>query len=309
MHPSAQVRSQGATARAQACLWCSQPFEDTARHRGRITFCAACGAATTDPPPDAGELARAYDDWYRPEHEARFSFAGDAILGRTRGLLASRIDAIAPPGPVLDVGAGDGTLVDALRARGRDTTGVERNPRRTDFRDTPLSEIEGEWAAVVFWHSLEHLPEPGEAVAQTARLLKPGGIVAIAVPNTASLQAEAFGDRWLHLDLPRHLVHLSTTSLTTGLAKRGFEIERTSQVRGGQIVVGWLQGFVGLLAGRPDLYQALRRERARATPQSLPRRWFAILAGVALLPLAVLAAAVEIIMGRGGTIYIEARLG
>lgn len=298
----------GTAARAKACVWCGQPFGDDARHRGRITFCAACGAATTDPPPDADELARAYDGWYRPEGEARFSFAGDAILGRTRGLLASRIDEIAPPGPVLDVGAGEGTLVDALRARGRDTTGLERNPLRPDFRDAPLTEIDGEWAAVVFWHSLEHLPEPGEAIAQAARLLKPGGVVAVAVPNTASVQAEAFGERWLHLDLPRHLVHLSTKSLSLGLTGRGFEVERTSQVRGGQIVIGWLHGLVGLLPGRPDLYQALRRKHARAAPQSPARRAFAILAGTALLPLAVLAAAGEIILRRGGTIYMEARL-
>ncbi len=78
----------------------------------------------------------------------------------------SRIDAIAPPGPVLDVGAGDGTLVDALRARGREAIGLERNPLRPDFREETARGARGrrEWAAVIFWHSLEHLPEPGEAI-------------------------------------------------------------------------------------------------------------------------------------------------
>ena len=173
---------------------------------------------------------------------------------------------------MLDVGAGDGTLIDALRARGREATGIERNPTRADLRDEPLTEVKGEWAAVVFWHSLEHLPDPGEAIRQAARLLLPGGVVVVAVPNTDSLQARAFGDRWLHLDMPRHLVHFSTRSLLSGLPNGGFRIEHTSFLRGGQILIGWLQGLVGLLPGRPDLYQALRRDGARGVDQSLRLR-------------------------------------
>jgi SAM-dependent methyltransferase len=270
--------------------------------------CTGCGAATTDPPPSAEELAEAYGDWYRPHAERRFYFAADAILNRTRGLLAARIDEIAPAGPVLDVGAGDGTLIDSLRSRGREATGLERNPARTDLRDEPLAEVKGEWAAVIFWHSLEHLPDPGEAIRQAARLLLPGGVLVVAVPNTDSLQARAFGDRWLHLDMPRHLVHLSTRSLRSGLQQGGFRVERISSLRAGQILIGWLQGLVGLLPGHPDLYQALRRERARGVHQSTPKRIGAILAGVVLVPVAGLAAATEIALHRAGTVYIEARL-
>ena len=300
-----------APPRATTCIWCGAPLGEGTEHRGRLSFCAACGAGMTDPPPGPEELAEAYGDWYRPAGgEQRFSFAGDAILGRTRGLLAARINVIAPEGPVLDVGAGDGTLVDALRAQGRETVGLERNPLRPDFREESLDELEGDgtYAAVVFWHALEHVPEPGDAITQAARLLKPGGIVAIAVPNSGSLQAEVFGLRWLHLDLPRHLVHLSTKSLAAGLTERGFVIQRTSQMRGGQIVIGWLQGLVGALPGHPDLYQALRRSHARSASQSTLKRWATVAAGIALLPVAALAAVAEIIIGRGGTVYMEARL-
>jgi SAM-dependent methyltransferase len=221
--------------------------------------------------------------------------------------LAARIDEIAPAGPVLDVGAGDGALIDALRARGREATGLERSPTRADFRDEPLSEVEGEWAAVVFWHSLEHLPDPGDGIRQAARLLMPGGIIAVAVPNIDSLQARAFGDHWLHLDLPRHLVHFSTRSLLSGLRERGFEVERISFLRAGQILIGWLHGLVGLLPGRPDLYQALRRERARGVKQPLGTRLVAVVAAVLLSPVAAIGAIAEIAMRRAGTVYVEAR--
>jgi len=294
------------------CAWCGQPLDETAeRLEGRIR-CARCGAATTDPWPTGEELERAYGEWYRPAGDGRrFSFGGEAILGRTRGLIAGRVDEIAPPGPVLDVGAGTGALVDALARTGRDATGLERgaDSDRADFRDESLDEVAGDgtWAAIVLWHALEHLPEPGDAIHQAARLLRPGGVIAIAVPNSSSLQAETFGDRWLHLDIPRHLVHLSTESLTAGLEREGFRVERVSNLRGGQIAIGWLCGLVGSLPGGLDLYQALRRPDAQMARQSGAKRMLSIAAGVVLFPVALVASAVEVAMRRGGTIYVEAR--
>ena len=285
-----------------SCAWCGAQLDGGAvRLRGR-TRCRRCGAATTDPWPTQEELARAYGDWYRPPSGRRFTFVGDALLRRTRAALARRLDAIAPPGPILDVGAGDGVLVDALTRRGRETAGLERG-------DPPLEEIDREFAAVVFWHSLEHLPAPGAAIAHAARVLKPRGVVAVAVPNTASLQARAFGDRWLHLDPPRHLVHLDARGLRAGLERHGMTIERESHVRGGQIVIGWLDGLVGSLPGDLRLYQTLRHPAARSAPVSDRERAQTLVAGVGLLPLAAACAGVEIALRRGGTVYVEARRG
>ena len=187
--------------------------------------------------------------------------------------------------------------------------GLERNPRRDDMLEGPLERIEGdgEWAAVVFWHSLEHLPRPGVAVDEAARLLRRDGVAVIALPNTDSIQARAFGDRWLHLDLPRHLVHLPQDALLVRLSAAGFAVERVSPVRGGQIVIGWLAGLVGSLPGAPDLYQALRRPEARHGPLGVRQRLTALIAGVLLLPLAVGCACAEVALRRSGTVYVEAR--
>ena len=73
--------------------------------------------------------------------------------------------------------------------------------------------VEREWAAVVFWHSLEHLPSAGEDLDRAVAGLRPRGVLVIAMPNADSLQARAFGDRWLALDLPRHLVHVPAAAL------------------------------------------------------------------------------------------------
>jgi SAM-dependent methyltransferase len=302
---SVAVRAGNVTA----CLWCREPYGERADHLTGRTRCQRCGAATTDPFPSEAELEAAYGDWYRPATERRFFVAVDALLARSRGWLASRLDRLAPPGPVLDVGAGDGILVDALRARGREAVGLERSPNRADFIEGSVGDVDGEWAAVVFWHSLEHLPDASDAIEHAARLVVPGGLIAVAVPNNDSVQARAFGDRWLHLDMPRHVLHLSTASLEEGLRRNGLEVEHVSYLRAGQTVIGWLQGLVGKLPGRPDLYQALRRTGAREVDQPASTRALAIAGAVVLLPVATLAALGEMVIRRGGTVYVEARRG
>ena len=129
----------------------------------------------------------------------------------------------------------------------------------------------------------------------------------IAVPNAGSLQASVFGDRWFGLDLPRHLVHLPARALMLRLAALGMQPERISHFRGGQIVFGWLHGLVGLLPGGPDLYAAIRRPAARTVQLSAPRRMATLAAAVVLLPAALAGAAIEIVLRRGGSVYVEAR--
>jgi SAM-dependent methyltransferase len=290
-----------------ACAWCAADLPASADRSGGRVRCASCGAATTDPWPSGETLARAYEGWYRPDG-GRFSGPGDALLKRSRGALAKRLDRIAPPGPMLDVGAGDGTLIDALRRHGRETIGLELVSTRPDIRAADITEIEETgFAAIVFWHSLEHLPKPAAALEAAARKLASGGVLVVAVPNSDSLQARAFGDRWLALDIPRHLVHLPAKALLDRLAELGLRVERTSHLRGGQVVFGWLHGLVGTLPSDPDLYDAIRRPQARRAHLSPPARAAFIASAAALLPVAAIGAATEAALKRGGSIYVEAR--
>lgn len=288
------------------CVWCEAPLRGASAREpvAGVRRCGACGSATTDPWPDDVTLDAAYAEWYRPDG-GRFSFVGDAVLRRTRGRLAVRIADVAPPGPVLDIGSGDGALVDALRAVGREAVGVERVD--SDAASEPMSVADGRFAAIVLWHSLEHLRHPGRTLAAAADKLLPGGVVFVAIPNYASLQARLFGSAWFALDLPRHLVHLPAAALIDRLRSLGLTIERTSHVRGGQVVFGWLVGFVGLLPGDLRLYDAIRRPPARERPMGRLTRAASLAAGVAVLPAALVAAGIEVALRRGGSVYVEAR--
>lgn len=295
----------GTPSAPTGCVWCGAAFgQDAVVLPGR-RGCPRCGAATTCPWPTDRELAHAYAR-YRPA-SGRFAGPGDALLRRLRGSLAARLDAVAPPGRVLDVGAGDGALVDALRARGREAVGLERDSRHPHVREAELTEMDGPWAAVVFWHSLEHLRAPGRALDHAATVLVSGGVVVVAIPNADSVQARLFGARWLALDLPRHLIHVPAHALLTRLRAAGLHPERISHWRGGQGLFGWLHGLVGALPGRPDLYAAIRRPAARSRPLTPAQRAGALLAAAAVTPVALAGAGLEVALRRGGSVYVEAR--
>jgi len=299
--------SRAARTLDPACAWCGRPLPPVpAEGSPHVAVCPNCGAGTTLPPPTDAELDAAYGTWYRPA-EGRFSGLGDRVLRRSRGALARRVDRRAPAGPILDVGSGDGVLLDALHAAGRHAEGLERETTRPDVRAQRVDQVEGGWSAIVFWHSLEHLRAPTEALRAAADRLRPDGLLVVAIPNFGSLQAAAFGARWFALDVPRHLAHVPARTLLSLLREEDLRVERVSHLRGGQVVFGWLQGLVGLLPGQPDLYDAIRRPEARRTPLG-PGRRAAILAGAAALwPVALAAAGVEALLRRGGSVYVEAR--
>ena len=250
----------------------------------------------------------AYGGWYRPV-DGRFSGMGDRIFVHLRGRLARRLDRIAPEGPILDVGSGTGALLTALRRRGRDAVGLERGTTHAEgVEDRGILELtDGGWAAIVFWHSLEHLRAPGEALERAAALLRQGGVLVVALPNAASLQARVFGDRWFALDLPRHLVHVPSNALLSKLRENGLRVERVSYARGGQVVFGWSYGIVGAMPGHLDLYDAIRKPNARSVQVSPGKRRATLALAALTLPIAASAAFVEILMRRGGTVYVEAR--
>lgn len=288
------------------CAWCDHRFDAFDKRCAGRVWCAQCGVATTSPWPSERQLDEAYGDWYRPA-AGRFAGLGDAVLRRTRASLANRLHRTLPPGPVLDVGAGDGTLVEAFVRRGREAVGLEPHASGPHLRDAGIEEMTGGWAAVIFWHSLEHLRQPARALSQAASLLVPGGLLVVAVPNAASLQARAFGDRWFALDLPRHLVHLSPAPLLSKIEGLGLRVERVSYLRGGQVVFGWVHGLAGQLPGQPDLYETIRRGEARRMAQTPARRGYTLAAAAAAVPLALVATGAEAVTRSGGTIYVQAR--
>ncbi len=203
-----------------------------------VLACPACGLAFTQPRLEPEDFATYYPDSYsayEPNAGARPS------LGERLGALHR--EAIIrygpyrevwkrPPGRLLDVGCGVGDLAAAFGRHGWEACGLEPSSQAAEharaagvdavagtLADAPWPD--GHFDAIVFNHSLEHVSDPAEAVAAAARLLRPGGLLAIAVPNFGSWQRRLFGSAWFQLDLPRHLQHFDRGSLTALVSRAG----------------------------------------------------------------------------------------
>ena len=92
-------------------------------------------------------------------------------------------------GRVIDVGCGVGHSYDLLAPR--QTVGVDLDPaalagqeRETavaDMRSLPFPDDSFDGAIAV--HSIEHVPDPQRALAEIARVMKPGGTAVLVTPN------------------------------------------------------------------------------------------------------------------------------
>ncbi len=137
-------------------------------------------------------------------------------------------------GRLLDVGAGRGTLVEGLALLGWRAEGLDFDPqavqaaraRGLSFHLGGLAGQkfpDGAFDAVTMSHSLEHVHDPVAWLAEARRILRSGGRLAIATPNTASLLHRRFGMHWFSLDPPRHLHLFNRKALASALRKAGFE--------------------------------------------------------------------------------------
>jgi ubiquinone/menaquinone biosynthesis C-methylase UbiE len=64
----------------------------------------------------------------------------------------------------------------------------------TDAQELPFSQAS--FDALVAFHLIEHLPNPEKFLQEAARVLRPGGLLALATPNPTGLGALVMKDRW-----------------------------------------------------------------------------------------------------------------
>lgn len=237
--------------RLDSCPICSKPefknkliVEDksVSRESFAIVQCAGCGFQFTNPRPDSAEIGRYYesDDYVSHNSGAAglinqaYKVARFFTMRRKVGLL----NKLAPRrGRLLDYGCGTGHFLAAAKSAGWQVAGLEPNARARDeasqrlgqpIGQESLSSFEpGTFDAITLWHVLEHVHLLNETLAQLTALLKPDGVLLIAVPNVESLDAQHYRELWAAYDVPRHLYHFAPKTMAQLLKKYKLSVRQT----------------------------------------------------------------------------------
>ena len=146
-------------------------------------------------------------------------------------------------GKILDFGCGNGWLLDNLKSAGWEAYGLDFDPKAIEFCNSKglkaaLGDIgsqnypENYFDAITINHVIEHVHEVDQLIKDAFKVLKKGGKLIIATPNTDNWLHKVYKKFWFQLDPPRHLHIFNIDNLEVVVRRNGLEIERSfSSVR------------------------------------------------------------------------------
>jgi SAM-dependent methyltransferase len=160
-------------------------------------------------------------DFVGPRHDLRERLLLDLFLSGS-------------PGPrVLDAGAGQGTMTAKLAGLGFEVTSVDvsgaavdrlRHSANGEVHQASIADLPFEDASfdsVVLGEVLEHVEDDRGALSEIARVLRPGGVLALSVPGNPNLYGPS--DEWAG-----HVRRYTRAQLLRACREAGFEVRRCS---------------------------------------------------------------------------------
>jgi 2-polyprenyl-3-methyl-5-hydroxy-6-metoxy-1,4-benzoquinol methylase len=302
------------------------PDFDTGKISFQLTRCKSCDLIRTEPMFDNNELEKYYSLPYYGSGKTKFIGIAETLTYVFNYIRASSIlshlhnrqefPANASP-RILDIGCGRGNLLKTLKGMGCDCYGVERMefPISDYSQDIHIYKEKLEdiifaerfFDAVVIWHVLEHLDNPIQIVQEAVRILRPGGILAVAVPNFGSFQARIFRGSWFHLDLPRHRYHFTSETLLRCLSKNGFRTISQHTFSIEQNPFGFIQSFFNKIMPfkEPNRFYSLLKNMQGPSAAINFLLWAVFTSFV--FPFAVLEYFISGLLGKGATFIIYAK--
>ncbi len=219
----------------ERCVLCSEPqdrFKPYCERSGyKIVRCGACGLIFVNPRDEEGRIEGQYlENLTSP---AAY-YAATAEEDRENGEKVLKvIEKYSRKGTLLDVGCNVGTFLETARDSGWNASGLDANPETVSHcrqkglnvfqgffgKDKSASGLSGEFDVLAMNDTIEHFPNPREAVRASKAFIKTRGYISVLTPNIESPLARMF-----QIKPKEHLFYFSMSTLTQMLEAEGFRV-------------------------------------------------------------------------------------
>lgn len=219
---------------------------------GRIVRCRACGTLQVEPRPTAEDLARLYGaDYYEGFIAGAGMAGGNTAVSPVLRMRLEEIERRVPKGRLLDVGCGLGLFVKYAVDQGWDAAGLETSAwaaaegsalyhvviHNAELGDAPITP--GSLDVVHSHHVMEHVLDPVATMTAAWKLLRPGGILVVEVPQEIRYPLSDRVFRALHPELyptelpavTHHVTFFTVKGLRAAATRAGFRVESIGTIR------------------------------------------------------------------------------
>jgi SAM-dependent methyltransferase len=232
----------------------------------------------------------------------------DKILNREYRGVIHKLNALrGRKGSLLDFGSGKGKFGTLAKGDGWEVKCVETSPERAAYSRsayglevytgfyTSGNIFNTHFDALTLFHVLEHLPDPKPLLEELIRSnLKEDALVVIEVPNIGSWQSRIAGNKWIHLDVPRHINHFTPRRLEEFLREIGLRPVKRSFFSFHLGVLGMVDSLLKCFGYKKNIIYELKNKKSRS-----------LLVKIAvLLPFAIITERIASLIGKGGIIRI-----
>lgn len=219
-----------------------------------IVACKICGLVYVNPrlapsPRIAAYSVEQEQAYFESSREMRWS-AYSNLIHQLPGWLGRKVQTL------LDIGCGDGVLVEVARQANITSVGSEISESLIHLVRQRLGEEtvvpsdltqlpEAHYDVITLINVLEHLRNPGDMLENSARLLKPDGILLVHTPNQGGLPARLYGAKWHQIEPLEHFYYFSAQTLAALMRKASLEPFDRFNLVVSQGLRGQVQRFLG----------------------------------------------------------------
>ena len=262
---------------------------------GTFTYvqCRICGLVFMNPQISPADTSKFYPDDYGPHQSNRTSHKSDISTARKsfrkKPFAKDILENLSSHKRLLDLGCGNGKflseakLLTQCEVLGLDNSMLAAAIAKEKYgleiflgTICDLNLPDNYFDIVTAWSYIEHINDPCAVLTQVSTLLKNDGIFIIRTPNFSSLNARIFGEKWYHLDCPRHLFLYSPKTIRALLKKAGLLMRKITYDKSPKGILGSIQYLLysnNYSKTHGDKIRRSRLLRSVTSPISMAAAW------------------------------------